>query len=295
MVSIRFFIVISIFLTFSYSNSQCLRYGVIPYVNNADIEKSYLDWKKYLESKLNRCIDIKLESSYGDIISSFSRQKLDFAFVGPFSYVLTKKSANVEPIVKAKTKDGGVVYRSLMVSSPKVAKELEIKEPLRGLEGMKILKEKLEKHKKEWIVAFTDESSTSGYAVPVYYMKKVFMPPFEYFKKVIFIGNHEAAQMVVKDKVVDISFSAEMFYRKMLEKNLINQEQNRLIWISEDIPKSPIIVNKNLQSSLKQDLQNALVTMPDEFIPKLNKEIGYVSTDEKEYKIIEEIYEYIKN
>lgn len=277
-----------------FAKQKCLKYGVIPYVNIPDIEKSYGDWKVYLESKMDRCINISFSPSYGDIINKFAHKELDFAFVGPFSYVLTKEVADVEPIVSGITSDGKATYRSLLSTTPDLAKELGIEKPLIGDKGMVLLKSKLDSYKKKWMIAFTDESSTSGYAVPNYYMKKNSLDPSKYFKKLTFVGTHDAAQLVVANNIIPFAFSAQMVYTRLLQNGKITKETNKIIWESEDIPKSPIIIRKDISKGLKNDLQNALVSIPKNYFPKIAKEIGYIKADENTYKIIEDINSYLK-
>ncbi|MEA3354135.1 MAG: PhnD/SsuA/transferrin family substrate-binding protein, partial [Campylobacterota bacterium] len=100
------FIFFILFLNSIFAKQECLQYGVIPYVSAQKIEQSYSNWKSFLEKKINRCIDINIQSNYADIINMFANDKLDFAFVGPFSYILTKQHSKVEPIVTGVTSDG---------------------------------------------------------------------------------------------------------------------------------------------------------------------------------------------
>lgn len=285
------------FSSFSYGDTtKCLRYGVIPYVSVELIQKSYVKWKEYLEQEIGECIDISYESTYGSIIEKFSKDQLDMAFVGAFSYVLAKKVSDVEPIVSGVTRSGYATYKSYMVTTPKVASQLAINTRLSGEEGMEVLKQKLQRYKKKWMVAFTDESSTSGYAVPNYYMKRISLNPSEYFKKITLVGTHDAAQLVVKNNIIPIAFGAEVFYKNLLDKGDITLNTNKVIWESDAIPRAPIILKKELaKTDLKQRLQKALVNMPKEFMPSSRgREIGYKITDEKSYKIIENIHEYLQ-
>lgn len=276
------------------AKESCIRYGVVPYSNILEIEKSYIGWKKYIEKKINRCIKINFETSYGNLINKFAQNNLDMGFVGPFTYVLIKEVKAIEPIVTTITSDGASTYKSYMVTTKEVAQTLGIFSTLKGEEGMKTIKQKLQKFKKKWMIAFTDESSTAGYAIPNYYMKKVSLNPNDYFKKVTFVGTHDAAQLVVRNNIIPIAFGAEMFYTRLLKDNKISKESNKVIWESDDIPKSPIILKKELSAKLKQKLQSALISIPKDFVPRLAKEVGYIKTDENSYKIIEDIYMYLK-
>jgi len=276
------------------ARESCIRYGVVPYSNILEIEKSYIDWKKYIEKEINRCIKINFETSYGNLINKFAQNNLDMGFVGPFTYVLIKEVSGVEPIATSINSDGTATYKSHMVATKEVAQTLGIFSTLKGEKGMQIIKQKLQKYKKKWMIAFTDESSTAGYAIPNYYMKKVSLNPNDYFEKVTFVGTHDAAQLVVRNNIIPIAFGAEMFYTRLLKDNKISKESNKVIWESDDIPKSPIILKKELSAKLKQKLQDALISMPQDFVPRLAKEVGYIKTDENSYKIIEDIYMYLK-
>ncbi len=287
-------ILLVLFITALAAKEGCLRYGIIPYTDVNRISQGYKEWESYLEKKINRCIDIKIENTYEGIIESFVHDKIDFAFVGPFSYILTKKMVAVEPIVIGLTSDKLATYRSLLVSTPQVAKELGIKSPLKGEKGMYKLKEKLLKHKKAWMLSFTDESSTSGYAVPNYYMKKTGLDPDDYFKKITFVGTHDAAQLVVAHNIIPMAFSAQMLYNQLLKDKLITKQSNIVLWESDDIPKAPIIIKKDIPEKLRKDIQKALLQLPEEKFPKFGKTVGYAKTNEAQYKIIEQINEYLK-
>ncbi|MEA3498023.1 MAG: phosphate/phosphite/phosphonate ABC transporter substrate-binding protein [Campylobacterota bacterium] len=291
----KIFIVMTLFMSINLlAKEQCLRYGIIPYASTVKIEKSYQKWKSFLENKTDRCIDIHIKSSYNDIIKMFANDQLDFAFVGPFSYILTKQHTDVEPIVTGITSDGHATYKSLLTVTKDVAKELNINTPLKGEKGMAVLKQKLQAYKKKWSIAFTDESSTSGYAVPSYYMKKVQLDPKEYFKKNAFVGTHDVAQLVVAHDIIPLAFSAQMFYNQMLRNNKITKDQNVIIWESDDIPKSPIIVKSDLSNNIKLKLQKALINLPKDHFPELGKTIGYKETNKENYMIIKNIHNYLK-
>lgn len=291
----KIFIVLTLFITINlFAKQQCLRYGIIPYASAVKIEKSYQKWKSFIENKTNRCIDIDIKSSYNDIIDMFANDQLDFAFVGPFSYILTKEHARVEPLVTGITSDGHATYRSFLTVTKEVATKLNINTPLKGKKGMALLKLKLQPYKKKWSIAFTDESSTSGYAVPSYYMKKAQLEPKKYFKHIAFVGTHDAAQLVVKHNIIPFAFSAQMLYNQMIQNNKISKKQNIVIWESDDIPKSPIIVKSDMKKRLKQDLKNALLSLPKEYFPKLGKTVGYKETNKENYIIIENINNFLK-
>jgi phosphonate transport system substrate-binding protein len=286
-------IFLAFFLQFTYAKQTCLQYGVIPYSDIALIEKSYTQWKQYLERNLQRCIDISFESSYGDIVSKFIKGELDMAFVGPFSYILIKEKVAVEPLVSGITADGESTYKSYMVASKKIANALNIVTPYQGEAGMKVLKKKLSKYKKKWTLAFTDESSTSGYAIPSYYMKKAQLNPDKYFREIAFVGTHDAVQLAIRNNITPIGFGASIHYKKLLNNKKISKDSNVLLWKSDDIPKSLIIVQKNFPQEFKKQLQRLLIEIPPSSIPKISKEVGYIQADELKYDIVEKIYRYI--
>lgn len=271
----------------------CLRFGSVPSEKLSTIEVEYQKWKEWIEKSSHLCVNVILSHSYEDVIKKLQNNELDVARLGPFSYVLAKQQADVEPVVVGVKKNGQSYYKSYLVSTPEVSETLGVTSRLVGEKGMKAFAEKLEPHKKKWVFTFTDVGSTSGYAVPFYYMLLSDIKPEEWFKKVAFVGSHDAAEMVVAHNIIPLAGTADKSYNKLIKKGVITPESNRVLWESDPIPDSPIVIKKTLPASIKKTLVSALLKMPTEYVPPYGNVVGYEQVDEAKYDIIEELYAFM--
>src|SRR5215813_10785521 len=91
--------------------------------------------------------------------------------------------------------------------------------------------------------AFNDPNSTSGYLVPsTFFMTEMNVDPKKYFSKVTFSGSHEASILAEANKKVEVASTNLPDLQKL-------------------IPNDPIVVRKELPSSLKSAIQESLVSM----------------------------------
>ena len=128
---------------------------------------------------------------------------------------------------------GKSTYRSYLVATPETAQKLGISTPLEGEAGMKVIAEKLEKFPQEFTFTFTDTASTSGHAIPRYFMWKVGLDPDKVFKKVGFSGTHDAAELMVKNKAVDMCADNDMTNPAMVaEGKIFARDQHHYLEVS---------------------------------------------------------------
>ncbi len=273
----------------SNAREKCLVMGLIPAEDPKSMIEQYTPMKNWMEKEMGRCIQIFTATDYTGVIEAMRAKKVDFAWFGPFSYVLAAERANAEAFAVGMDQKGNTTYRSYLVATPEVAKKLGITTPLEGEAGMKVIAEKLNNHKKEFTFTFTDVASTSGYAVPRYFMHKAGIDPEKVFKKVGFIGTHDAAELVVKNKIIDIAADNDVTYQKMLEKGQISQETNVIIWQSPPIPGPPMAYRKDLPEDVKTALRNAITRVPKDVVTGYGKITGYKLVTDKDFELIKDI------
>lgn len=272
---------------------NCLRFGVVPSEKLSTIENEYATWKAWVENNSDLCVDVLLSHSYEDTIKKLQNNELDIARLGPFSYVLAKQQADIEPVVVGVKKNGQSYYKSFLVGTPEISKTLNISTRLVGAKGMKTFAKKLEPYKNKWVFTFTDTGSTSGYAVPYYYMILADIEPEKWFKKIAFVGSHDAAELVVANNIIPLAGTADKSYHKLIRSGVITPESNRVLWESDPIPESPIVIKKTLPQSIKNMLITALLSMPESHVPSYGNVVGYEQVDAQKYDIIEELYAFM--
>lgn len=293
-VKMMLFLVLCVSISFTNLKAEdCLKFGAVPSEKLSAIEAEYHKWKEWIEKSSGLCVKIMLSPSYEDTINKLQNNELDIARLGPFAYILAKQQTDIEPIVVGIKKNGQSFYKSYLVGTPEVSNTLGIRSRLSGEKGMKQFAARLEPYKKKWVFTFTDTGSTSGYAVPNYYMLLAGIQPEEWFKKIAFVGSHDAAELVVANNIIPLAGTADKSYNKLIRSGAITAQSNKILWESDPIPDSPIVIKKSLSEKTKKALLFSLLNMPKEYVPSYGNIVGYEEVDEKKYHIIEELYAFM--
>ena len=125
----------------------------------------------------------QVASDYAGVIEALRSRRVDLAFVHPVGYVLARREAGCEILVRDVWENRTAYKASFYVREASGIKRLE---ELRGR-----------------TVAFVDPASSSGYIYPmVLLMKRGLVrdrDPKTFFKDALFAGTHEAALRAVLD------------------------------------------------------------------------------------------------
>jgi len=267
----------------------CLTMGLIPAEDPKAMIEQYKPMTEWLEKEIGQCIELKTSTDYTGVIEAMRAKKADIAWFGPFSYAMAAERAGAEAFAVGMDSKGNTTYKAYLVAKPSVAKELAISKPLVGLAGMKQLGAKLASRNGKYLMAFTDVASTSGYAAPRYFMYKAGIDPKKIFKKVSFTGTHDAAELAIKNKIMDIVADNDISYPKMLESGKISKDTNVIIWESSPLPGSPLAYRGDLDSKTKAKIKNAISKVPQNIVTGYGKITGYKIVQDKEFNIIKDM------
>lgn len=285
---------IAVLFGLSVSNStimadECLKMGLFPAEDPRSMLESYKPMSQWLEKKIGRCIELKTSTDYTGVIEAMRAKKMDIALFGPFSYVMAHERAGAEAFAVGMDAKGATTYKVYLVSTPKVAKSLGISTPLVGLNGMKTLKSRLQMEKNKYLFAFTDTASTSGYAAPRYFMHQAGIDPAKVFKKVSFVGTHDAAELIVKNQIMDIVADNDISYPKMVQSGKISKSTNVIIWESQPLPGAPLAYRSSLDKNVKEKLKKAITEVPKEIVTGYGKITGYKIVSDKDFDVIKDM------
>ncbi len=274
-----------------HAEQKTLVMGLIPAEDPKTMIEQMKPMKAWLEKGLGQPVELFTATDYSGVIEAMRAKKVDFAYFGPFSYVLAHERAGAEAFAVGVNAQGKSTYQSYLVATPETAKKLCISTPLAGEEGMKEIFQKLNQHKKEFTFTFTDPASTSGYAVPRYFMSKVGMDPEQVFQKVGFSGTHDAAELMVKNHTVDMCSDNDMTNPGMMAAGKISAETNVVIWKSMLLPGSPVAYRNDLPEKTKQALKKAITTIPKEAskVKAFGNMTGFLIVSDKDYTLIKDV------
>ncbi|MFW0782894.1 phosphate/phosphite/phosphonate ABC transporter substrate-binding protein [Gordonia sp. CPCC 206044] len=237
-----------------------LTFASIPEENASGIAEKTKAVVAALEKQLGVKVETQQATSYAAVIEALRAGQVDIAALGPFSYTVAKDSdAGVEPVgAPADSPDEAPTYRSYAVTKPGSGIN-----SLRDMAGKK--------------VCFVDPTSTSGYLFPSAGLLKVGINP-DTGVTPVFAGGHDASALSVLNGTCDAGFA----YDTMIDQQLPDSGQLpagalRVIWKSDDIPKSPTVVS----TKLPKDMQDKITRVFQQDInrPALVK-LGICSTED---------------
>lgn len=217
-----------------------LTIALIPEENIFAQRARYRPLFKYLSENLNMEVVMRSLPSYGNLADEFLTPKVDAAFPGKLTYLLTRAKDSIEPIVRPVHMDGISADRAYLL----VRKDSGIKS-IADMKGKTL--------------ALVHHASLCGYLYPRQYFKEKGIYKMDaYFKRIIFTGSHDAVVMAVFGREADIGFAGEDVYRRLIKEN----PELRIEEAMADLHKSPpfttdgFVVKIDMEPTLKKRLKH---------------------------------------
>jgi phosphonate transport system substrate-binding protein len=161
------------------AGSNELVIALVPEKNIFEQKKRYHYITEYLSDNLNIHVKVQILPDYGEICQAFLDGKADVGFFGSFCYGLIRSNAEAEPIARPVWLNGSSTYSGYLF----VRKDSDIK----TVDDMKDKR-----------LALVHKATTAGYIFPLQYFRDHGVENLEeYFSKIHFCGNHDAAAWVV--------------------------------------------------------------------------------------------------
>lgn len=229
-----------------------LTIGISSGENETDAIARTQPYADYLSRELGVPVKIVRGTDYAAVIEAMRSGHVQFASVGPAAYALARKvmGDDIAPVAVTLDQDGNLGYYSVIA--------VRADSPYQNLEDIKGKS-----------FAFADPNSTSGYAVPSYYLStELNTSADEYFSEVAFSGGHEQSVMAL----VNGTFEAVATHwrnetagniQTMEKKGLIPAGSTRIIWTSPVIPNTPVMMLTTLPQELQDAFKTALMAFPE--------------------------------
>jgi phosphonate transport system substrate-binding protein len=217
-----------------------LHFGIIATESSSTLEATFGPFVKAMEESLGIPVKMFFATDYAGVIEGMRFKKVDLGWFGNKSAIQAVDRANGEVFAQTIKADGTRGYYSLLIAHKD--SELNSLEDLLKCDGSKTF-------------GNGDPNSTSGYAIPGYYVWALNnQTPEECFKRVV-SSNHQGNAIAVATKKVDVATNnTESIYDRLAKTNPELAEQIKEIWRSPLIPSDPMVWRKDLPKELKEKI-----------------------------------------
>lgn len=228
-----------------------IRIGLAGGENETDRLARYQGYQRLLEDTFKVPVRTYPAADYAGVMQAFGARQIEVAAIGPSAYAgaWLETNGNVEAVLVPIEEDGSTGYHSVLVT--RADSGITSLEQMRGRS-----------------LAWADPNSASGYLIPRHELRQAGIDPEpgNYFGRTGFGGGHEQAVVAVVQRQYDAACTwgsgvgdpAEGYSRgnlhEMVAKGLLNMRDLRIIWMSRQIPASPLVVRKDTPEAFRNDI-----------------------------------------
>ena len=220
-----------------------LRVAIAGVLSPSSTLEAYQDLLTYMGDSLDRQVTMILKPTYAEINDMLMGQRADVAFVCSLAYVKGNQDFGMELLVAPQINEEIVYYSYLIVPEVSGASNME---DLRGRS-----------------FAFTDPMSNTGHLAPSYQLSLLGETTASFFGSYYFTYSHDISIRAVEDRLVDGAAVDSLVYEQMIAKEPELASKVKIIarWGPYGIP--PVVINPELDSQLKRQLQVLFSGMHD--------------------------------
>jgi len=215
-----------------------LNFGIISTESASVLEESFAPFLNDMSKTLGVTVKSFFASDYAGVIEGMRFGKVDVAWFGNKSAIQAVDRAGGEVFAQTIKDDGSEGYHSLLIAHKD--------SPVNSLDDVL---------KCDGSLTFGngDPNSTSGFAIPGYYIWALNnKTPEDCFKRVV-SSNHEGNALAVATGKVDIATNnTESIYARLQKNNMDAFNNIKEIWRSPLIPSDPMVWRKELSEETKQ-------------------------------------------
>lgn len=221
-----------------------LRVAIAAVISPKGTLESYAPFLAYLETKLNRPVELIQRRTYLEVNDLIEHGEVDLAFVCTSAYVQGHDTFGME-LLAAPQVDGKTTYNSLLIVP--AASSAQSMDDLRGK-----------------VFAFTDPISLSGRIYPTYVIRQMGDTPEAFFARTFFTYSHDEAIRAVASGLADGAAVDSLVYAFALTRDPSLKDKIRVIHASPDFGIPPVVVSPFTRPQVKAELQALLLGMADD-------------------------------
>ena len=217
-----------------------LDFGIISTESTQNLKSIWEPFLADMERKLGMKVNAFFAPDYAGIIQGMRFNKVQVAWYGNKSAIEAVDRADGEVFVQTVAADGSPGYWSHII----VHKDSALQNV-----------DQLLKRGKDYTFGNGDPNSTSGFAVPGYYVfAQAGVDPKQHFKRMV-TGSHEINALAVANKQVDAATNNSENLQRLAITHPDKRELIKVIWTSPLIPSDPMVWRKDLDPADKTKIK----------------------------------------
>ncbi|MBI5933083.1 MAG: phosphate/phosphite/phosphonate ABC transporter substrate-binding protein [Chloroflexi bacterium] len=218
-----------------------LRVAIAAVISPKGTLESYSPLLDYLETKLNRPVELIQRRTYLEVNDLIEHGEVDLAFVCTSAYVEGHDTFGMELLVAPQVK-GKTTYNSVLI--------VPMDSPAQSMVDLR-----------GKVLAFTDPISLSGRVYPTSMVNELGYTPEEFFARTFFTYSHDEAIRAVASGLADGAAVDSLVYEFAIARDPSLKEKVRVIHTSPNFGIPPVVVSPFTRPQIKLELQTLLLGM----------------------------------
>jgi len=201
------------------------------------------EWRDYLEFRLNRPVEFVQRDHYRDTMDLLQQQKVEFAWICDYPYVVLKKDVRILAVA---LNEGKPTYRSYLIVPTRDTRTRSISDL------------------KDRVFAYADPYSNTGYLSPRFEIKRSGGDPATFFRRTFFTWSHRKAIDAVAVGLAQ-GASVDSFVWDALNKVRPDiTSKTRIAWKSDEYGFPPLVAQNHVPDADFLLFQNVLMSMKND-------------------------------
>jgi phosphonate transport system substrate-binding protein len=251
-----------------------IRVSGIPDENPTELSRKYQPLVDHLQKHLGVKVVYVPVIDYGAAVSALAAGKIDFAWLGGFTFVQAKVMADARPVVM---RDIDREFHSVFIAN--TAAGINKPEDMRGKS-----------------FSFGSKSSTSGHLFPRYFLSTNFNidADKDFAGAPIYSGAHDATVKMVESGKVQVGALNIEVWNRMLANDKFDKTKVKVIWTTPSFVDYVWAARKDLPAATVQKFANAFLTLDatkpeDKAIMDLQGAKKFVPAKVEDFAVIEQV------
>lgn len=250
------------------ANPSKLKVALLPDEDASTVIKNNQKFKEYLQSGLNKKIELIVTTDYSSMIEAMRHGRIDLAYFGPLSYVLAKSKSDIDAFA-AKTKNGSATYKAVVIANRES-----------GVKNIKDIKGK--------DMAYGDQASTSSHLIPKSMLVAEGLKAGDNYNE-HFLGAHDAVAVAVQNGTAAAGGLSQPIFESLVERGVIDSSKVRVLAESKPFPQYPWAMRLDLDKNLQSKIKKVFYALQDKDILKNFKADGLAPIVDQDYDVVRDL------